>query len=100
MGVDQGIYKLKKGDVVYLPKINVELLMARHVATSSKGTLTAYRAKMPVYKPHRRKKKAPASVELSERDKWLLSGNYQIMVGNRAISPMFKPAKGGQMEFR
>ena len=92
---------LKKGDVVYLPMMNVELLKARNLATSSDAALTAFRAKMPKYKLHRRRKKAPKNVELTERDKWLLSGNYNIRVGNRWIAPMLKPAKGGgQMEFR
>ena len=108
MGVDQRIYKLKRGDVLYLPKINVELLMARSVAAHSKGRLTDFEAEnpecpriWPPYKSHRRKKKEPASVTLTERDKWLLSGNYHIQVGNRWIAPMLKPAKGGgQMEFR
>ena len=74
MAVDGKLYKLKKGDIVSLPKTNADMLLMHGVAILSKGRVTAKPYTIPTLKPKKEKE-----YKFTKREKWLLEGNYKIL---------------------
>ena len=74
MAVDGKLYKLKKGDIVSLPKTNADILLMHGVAVLSKGKVTT-----KSYTPPRLKPKKEKEYKLTQREKWLLEGKYKIL---------------------
>ena len=75
MAVDGKLYKLKKGDIVSLPKTNADMLLMHGVAVLSKGKVTAKSYTPPTLKPVLKEKE----YKLTKRDKWLLEGKFKIL---------------------
>ena len=105
MAVDGKLYKLKKGDVVILQKTNADILLTHGVAVLSKGKVTAKSYTPPTLKPEKEKE-----YKFTQREKWLLEGNYKILGGPEKQKKTKIPTglalqeeldrQGGQMHFR
>ena len=105
MAVDGNLYKLKKGDVVSLPKTNADMLLTHGVAVLSKGKVTAKSYTPPTLKPEKEKE-----YKLTKRDKWLLEGKFKIFGGPEKQKKTKIPTgmtlqeeldrQGGQMHFK
>jgi hypothetical protein len=104
MGVDRKIYKLTRGDVVQLPKVNADLLVTHGVAVHTKARVTAKPCDIPL--PPSPRNPHPVNVaELSAHDKALLSGNYLIERAGRRIPAGLElqqsvTGKGGQTHLK
>ena len=90
MTIDGKLYKLKKGDIVSLPKTNADMLLMHGVAVLSKGKVTAKPYTPPTLKPDKEKE-----YKLTKRDKWLLEGKYKILgmpkKSNKLRAKKYKP---------
>ena len=105
MAVDGKLYKLKKGDIVSLPKTNADILLMHGVAVLSKGKVTAKSYTPPTLKSEKEKE-----YKLTKREKWLLEGKFKILGLPKKVKKTKIPAgltlqeeldrKGGQMHFR
>ena len=76
MAVDGKLYKLKKGDIVSLPKTNADMLLMHGVAVLSKGKVTAKSYEIPTPAT---KRKTVKEYKLTQREKWLLEGKFKIL---------------------
>ena len=105
MAVDGKLYKLKKGDIVSLPKTNADMLLTHGVAVLSKGKVTAKSYTPPTLKPEKENE-----YKFTQREKWLLEGKYKILGTPKKVKKLKIPAgltlqeelamQGGQMHFR
>lgn len=74
--IEGKLYKLKKGDVVRLPKTNADMLLTHGVAVLSKAKITTKPYAIPIPTT---KRKSIKEYKLSKHEKWLLEGNYKIL---------------------